>query len=229
MSRKEHDVMREMKRRWAIRCSEGELFCFLCGQQITNMKDCNADHWVPKALGGKTTEENLKPAHKSCNSLKGCMSPDEFIAHREEVLSKKYKKREKEEKLKYRTKDKKKTPKINKKERKKQRKQERLLYKASYQLQQPYEIGTTIFYVKEIPSKDNKPRFEVKQSVVIGYTYKNGIEYVLVKDFYIGSQGKIKSELLDVIPLTKTQAIATKVEYEKLIKHLIAQQNNINR
>ena len=87
MSRKEQEVMREMKRRWAIRCSEGELFCFLCGQQIKNMKDCNADHWVPRALGGKTTEENIKPAHKSCNSKKGCMSPDEFIAHREEVLS----------------------------------------------------------------------------------------------------------------------------------------------
>ena len=41
MSRKEQEVMREMKRRWAIRCSEGELFCFLCGQQIKNMKDCD--------------------------------------------------------------------------------------------------------------------------------------------------------------------------------------------
>lgn len=226
MSRKEQEVMREMKRRWANRCSEGELFCFLCGQQIKNMKDCNADHWVPRALGGKTTEENLKPAHKSCNSKKGCMSPDEFIAHREEVLSRKYKPRSNKERI--HEKDKKKTPKINRKERKRQKKQERLLYKASYKLQQPYDIGTTVFYVKELPSKDNKPRFEVKQGVVIGYSYKAGIEYALVKDFYVGKDNKIKSELLDVIPLTKTQAIATKIEYEKLIKHLVAKQNGLS-
>ena len=218
--------MREMKRRWAIRCSEGELFCFLCGQQIKNMKDCNADHWVPKALGGKSTEENLKPAHKECNSLKGCMSPEEFIAHREEVLSRKYKKFEREER-KYYVKDKKKEPKISRKQRKQQKKQARLLYKASYKLQQPYDIGTTVFYVKELPSQD-KPRFEVKQGVVIGYSVRNGIEYVLVKDFYIGKEGKIKSELLDVIPLTKTQAIATKIEYEKLIKQLIARQKQLH-
>lgn len=217
--------MREMKRRWAIRCSEGELFCFLCGQQIKNMKDCNADHWIPRALGGKSTEENLKPAHKECNSLKGCMSPDEFIAHREEVLSRKYKKRTEDERRKGKPR---KESKLTKRQKKQQKKQERLLYKASYKLQQPYDIGSTVFYVKEIPTKDNKPRFEIKESVVIGYSYKNGIEYVLVKDFYIGKDNKIKSELLDVIPLTKAQAIATKIEYERLIKHLISKQNGLS-
>lgn len=216
--------MREMKRRWAIRCSEGELFCFLCGQQIKNMKDCNADHWIPRALGGKSTEENLKPAHKECNSLKGCMSPDEFIVHREEILSRKYKKRSEDE----RRKRKEPQPRLTRKQKKQKKKQERLLYKASYKLQQPYDIGSTVFYVKEIPTKDNKPRFEIKESVVIGYSYKNGIEYVLVKDFYIGKDNKIKSELLDVIPLTKAQAIATKIEYERLIKHLISKQNGLS-
>ena len=216
--------MREMKRRWANQCSMGELVCYLCGQQIKHMRDCNADHWVPRALGGKTTEENLKPAHKECNSLKGCMSPEEFVAHREEVLSRRYKKFPENE----RRKRKKHEPKLTRKQKKQQKKQERLLYKASYRLQQPYDIGTTVFYVKELPSKDNKPRFEVKQGVVIGYSYKAGIEYALVKDFYIGKDNKIKSELLDVIPLTKTQAIATKIEYEKLIKHLIAKQNGLS-
>ena len=90
MSRKEQEVMREMKRRWANKCSEGELYCFLCGKIIENMKECNADHWIPRALGGKTTEDNLKPAHKSCNSKKGCLSPEEFLAHKEEILSKTY-------------------------------------------------------------------------------------------------------------------------------------------
>lgn len=90
MSRKEQELMRDIKRRWAIKCNEGELFCFLCGKKIESMKQCNADHWIPKALGGKSTEENLKPAHKSCNSKKGCIPPDEFLLHRDEILANKY-------------------------------------------------------------------------------------------------------------------------------------------
>ena len=90
MSRKEQELMRDIKRRWAIKCNEGELFCFLCGKKINSMNQCNADHWIPKALGGKSTEENLKPAHKSCNSKKGCIPPNEFLLHRDEILANKY-------------------------------------------------------------------------------------------------------------------------------------------
>ena len=90
MSRREQELMRNIKRRWAVKCSEGELFCFLCGKKIESMKQCNADHWIPKALGGKSTEENLKPAHKSCNSKKGCIPPNEFLLHRDEILANKY-------------------------------------------------------------------------------------------------------------------------------------------
>ena len=98
MSRKEQELMRDIKRRWAVKCEEGELFCFLCGKQITTMKQCNADHWVPKALGGKSTEENLKPAHKSCNSKKGCIPPNEFLLHRDAILKGKYHPEDKPEK-----------------------------------------------------------------------------------------------------------------------------------
>lgn len=90
MSRREQELMRDIKRRWAVKCSEGELFCFLCGKKIESMRQCNADHWIPKALGGKSTEENLKPAHKSCNSKKGCIPPNEFLLHRDEILANKY-------------------------------------------------------------------------------------------------------------------------------------------
>lgn len=90
MSRKEQEVMREVKRKWAKQCSDGELFCFLCGKKIETMKQCNADHWMPRALGGKSTEENLKPSHKSCNSKKGCIHPQEFLLHKDEILNNKY-------------------------------------------------------------------------------------------------------------------------------------------
>ena len=90
MSRKEQELMRDIKRIWANKCENGELICFLCGKKIETMRQCNADHWMPKALGGKSTEENLKPAHKSCNSRKGCIHPHEFELHREEILKGKY-------------------------------------------------------------------------------------------------------------------------------------------
>lgn len=220
MSRKEQEIMRDIKRRWAQKCELGELVCFLCGQPIKSMKDCNADHWVPRALGGKTEESNLKPAHKPCNSAKGCLSPEEFLAHKDEILSKSYQRDKKRRKYK-----KSNTKKVKLDKRKTQRLQKRkndALYTASYNLKQPYDIGTTIYYIKEDLTQ-KKPKFEIKEGVIIGFTYKNTVEYVLVKDFFINEQGKIDSELLDVIPLTKPQAIATKLEYEKLTKHLFLQ------
>jgi len=224
MSRNEQVTIRDMKRRWAVKCSLGELFCFLCGKQITNMRNCSADHWIPKALGGKSTEDNLKPACISCNHKKGCMSPEEFLAHKEEVLSKEYHSAKKERKKL------KKQQKIKKSEIKKQKRQkkkeEKLLLTASYKLKQPYELGETIYYVK-IDLNREEPRFEVKEGVIIGFTYKNTVEYVLIKDFYVDQEGNLKSELLDVVPLTKIQAIATKLEYEKIKNHIIQQQKQI--
>ena len=220
MTKKERELLKDIKRRWAVKCSAGELFCFLCGEKITSMSDCNADHWIPLALGGQTTEENIKEAHRECNSLKGCMSPEEFLAHKEEILAKRYSRDKKRKKI---QKSDTKQEKYNK--RKKQRLQKRkndVLYTASYNLKQPYGIGTTIYYIKEDLTQ-KKPKFEIKEGVIIGFTYKNTVEYVLVKDFFINEQGKIDSELLDVIPLTKPQAIATKLEYEKLTKHLFLQ------
>ena len=226
MSKKERELLRDIKRRWAIQCKKGELFCFLCGKQLKPGDKYNADHWVPRALGGKTDESNLKPACVRCNSLKGCMSPEEFLAHKDEILAKRYKKEEKHKR--YKKSDTKKLKIDKRKAKKLQKRKNDVLYTASYSLKRPYDIGTTVFYVKELPSKDSKPNFEVKQGVVIGYSYKAGIEYALVKDFYVGKDHKIKSELLDVIPLTKDQAIATKIEYEKLIKHLVAKQNGLS-
>ena len=97
MSRKEQEILRDIKRRWAIQCSNGELFCFLCGKQIKPGDKYNADHWIPRALGGKTNEENIKPACVSCNSRKGCISPEEFELHREEILNGTYKRKSEKE------------------------------------------------------------------------------------------------------------------------------------
>ncbi|GMV27712.1 MAG: HNH endonuclease [Phycisphaerae bacterium] len=41
--------------------------CHLCGRPGAD----SADHLIPRALGGPDTLDNLRPAHKSCNSARG--------------------------------------------------------------------------------------------------------------------------------------------------------------
>lgn len=139
MSRKEQEILRDIKRRWAIQCSNGELFCFLCGKQIKPGDKYNADHWIPRALGGKTNEENLKPACVSCNSKKGCIHPDEFVLHRDEILKGKYHPNQEEKKE------------IKKKKRKK-----------------PSDLGDTVYYLQKT-SNPSSSKIVVKKGVVIGY------------------------------------------------------------
>jgi hypothetical protein len=188
MSKQEKDLMRDIKRRWAVKYSLGELYCFLCGKQILEGEKYNADHWIPKALGGKTTEENLKPAHVSCNSKKACISPEIFLEHKEEILSGSYKVVE--------------PYKINKKHKKRKDKYE-------------YSIGSPTYYLEELQNEP-LPKFEVKEGIIIGFTYKDSVEYALVKDFYIIND-KEESKLIEVLPLSKQQAYILKKSYENQI------------
>lgn len=139
MSRKEQEILRDIKRRWAIQCSNGELFCFLCGKQIKPGDKYNADHWIPRALGGKTNEENLKPACVSCNSKKGCIHPDEFVLHRDEILKGKY------------------HPNQEKKKETKKKKRKK-----------PSDLGDTVYYLQKT-SNPSSSKIVVKKGVVIGY------------------------------------------------------------
>jgi len=192
MSRKEQELMRDIKRRWAIKCNEGELVCFLCGKKIESMKQCNADHWIPRALGGKSTEENLKPAHTNCNSRKGCIPPEEFELHREEILNGTYKRKFKKETLVDTI------PKKKKKERN-------------------YSLGDTIYYIKKTSTKTNS-KVEVKKGVIIGYA-ENGC--VLVKDFYENLYSQIESELIAVIPLSKKKALNLKYKCDDQMNKIL--------
>ena len=183
MSRKERELMRDIKRRWAVKCETGELFCFLCGKKIDSMKQCNIDHWIPRALGGKSTEENLKPAHENCNSRKGCISPEEFELHREEILNGTYKRKsEKETQTQINV-----IPKEKKKERN-------------------HGLGDTIYYIQKTSNRHSS-KITVKKGIIIGYA-EDGC--VLVKDFYENSYNKIESKLIAVIPLSKEKALDLK-------------------
>ena len=45
--------------------------CAICGLSIEDDGDVSVDHIIPKSLGGGDIENNLQPAHKLCNTLKG--------------------------------------------------------------------------------------------------------------------------------------------------------------
>ena len=194
MSRKEQEILRDIKRRWAIQCSNGELFCFLCGKQIKPGDKYNADHWIPRALGGKTNEENLKPACVSCNSRKGCISPEEFELHREEILNGTYKRKPEKETRKLIN--------ITLKKKKKER---------------DYGLGNTIYYINKTSTKTDS-KVEVKKGVIIGYA-EDGC--VLVKEFYKNTYNQIESRLVAVIPLSKKKALDLKYKCNDQINKIL--------
>lgn len=52
--------------------------CHLCGKPGAN----TIDHIIPRALGGTDELDNLRPAHKRCNSSRGAMPLDQwFLRH----------------------------------------------------------------------------------------------------------------------------------------------------
>ena len=51
--------------------------CFYCGKHVEQMAkgELTLDHFIPRALGGPNTLDNLFTACKSCNSRKGKIGP----------------------------------------------------------------------------------------------------------------------------------------------------------
>lgn len=195
MSRKETELMRDIKRRWANQCEKGELFCFLCGKQLKPGDKYNADHWLPRALGGTTTEDNLKPACVICNSRKGCIHPREFELHREEILSGKYDPKHPKEK-----------PIILKNKPQKKKK--------------ITDLGNTIYYIQQVSTKFSS-KIIIKRGVIIGYA---GEDCVLVKDFYVNEYNIMESQLIAVVPFSKKEALQIKLQYDNQLTGILQKQ-----
>ena len=53
--------------------------CVYCGRVLYNKKDVTVDHVVPKAKGGKTTEDNLVICCASCNKMKSSKHKNHYI------------------------------------------------------------------------------------------------------------------------------------------------------
>lgn len=55
--------------------------CFLCGKEITRVKDLTMEHVVPKSRGGSLEDYNIYPAHTWCNWEKGNMTLSEYVIY----------------------------------------------------------------------------------------------------------------------------------------------------
>jgi 5-methylcytosine-specific restriction endonuclease McrA len=62
--------------------------CHLCGWYCS-LEDASRDHVKPRFEGGRTTWENIKLAHRNCNSRRGHMPVKEYVKWWEEKMSEK--------------------------------------------------------------------------------------------------------------------------------------------
>lgn len=60
----------------ALVLAEFGTVCHLCGRPGAD----TADHIIPRASGGDDSLDNMRPAHKSCNSARGDVSLAEWFA-----------------------------------------------------------------------------------------------------------------------------------------------------
>jgi hypothetical protein len=55
------------------------MHCFICLKPIEDKLQLTYDHTIPLARGGTHSEENLHPAHRTCNSWKNNRLPEELV------------------------------------------------------------------------------------------------------------------------------------------------------
>mgnify|MGYP002516074397 CR=1 FL=1 len=56
----------------------GFCYCYLCGEPIVKGDKWNLDHIRPRAKGGLTVPDNLRPVHVDCNQAKKDMYLGEY-------------------------------------------------------------------------------------------------------------------------------------------------------
>lgn len=60
----------ESKRLIALVKQEYGYLCHLCLKEIVREDEYSADHVIPRSKGGDNSIENLRPAHRHCNSAR---------------------------------------------------------------------------------------------------------------------------------------------------------------
>lgn len=51
--------------------------CAICFKSFRDRKEITIDHWIPRSVGGSEDIDNLKLAHKKCNTWKSDRIPNE--------------------------------------------------------------------------------------------------------------------------------------------------------
>lgn len=67
--------MKKRARLWNLINSK-QLFCCICGQLITDIKQVSREHEPPLSRGGE--RDKWKYAHKGCNNHKGALTLEEY-------------------------------------------------------------------------------------------------------------------------------------------------------
>ena len=75
-----YDITRsKLMKLWHRKIRKKTCFCYLCGEFILKHDDLSTDHVVPKSKGGSNSSDNLKPAHKICNSKKNDKTLEQYL------------------------------------------------------------------------------------------------------------------------------------------------------
>lgn len=64
----------ERDRVWIESIKDWEIYCSLCKEPMP-YKKASIDHVIPRSRGGNNSLDNLKLAHRDCNSRKGNSMP----------------------------------------------------------------------------------------------------------------------------------------------------------
>jgi len=59
--------------------------CFCCGEPLVH-GETHLDHWMPLALGGTNTDDNMRLLTKTCNLRKSKLHPDVYTKRRDAEL-----------------------------------------------------------------------------------------------------------------------------------------------
>lgn len=59
-----------------VRARDG-FYCAICKKNFGQKAEVTLDHWIPRSVGGSDDVDNLRLAHKKCNSWKGNRVPNQ--------------------------------------------------------------------------------------------------------------------------------------------------------
>lgn len=77
LSMSDQNLLLSKKDKIKILKNRDGIACAICSKNINKNQEITIDHWIPRSAGGSDDIDNLKLAHKKCNSWKGDRLPND--------------------------------------------------------------------------------------------------------------------------------------------------------